>query len=374
RQDIGKTKGKGKVKAKSLSTSAIRKRLSRDTEKQLIQTTKELVSVLQFKLETYQARDQMRKKSKKLHELARQVAEEEMHALCDEQEKLKMDVERRELLKSWLVSWAHAQSPHESGPNYMEVTLLRDDDGRRRGCVHMTHRTHMMSQQAYPSKPFGNKVEDKTEVKMHLGQDDHGTCIKAYECHLQYTIFANYENVAKTWRMDLTDSTPILRLTFMEEIDEHIAYIFHEHTHLKQSRIGVIGVFRGYDGQDRITITQTGIVVDERCPFVQGETRSNGIQWVLFEHVTDLITIVRWSLLIYCPVNANGSLSLHEVAHSVHSPVSPFDSDEVIVERLCLVAERALNSIRDQFRKRCDRFKLESFTMGTRDPLFNVDD
>ncbi|KAH9076847.1 hypothetical protein Ae201684P_010778 [Aphanomyces euteiches] len=75
----------------------------------------------------------------------------------------------------------------------------------------------------------------------------------------------------------------------------------------------VAGVFLDHEN-DRITITQTGIALDKRFPFQDGENRTNGISWIVFQHVTDRLTLVRWSVLNFCPVNAKGALPLREVA------------------------------------------------------------
>ncbi|CAK4792895.1 unnamed protein product, partial [Aphanomyces euteiches] len=89
----------------------------------------------------------------------------------------------------------------------------------------------------------------------------------------------NYENVAKTWRFDYTESTTLYTVLMVEKMDEDILYSIQEHNELKLKRISVSGVFPGYPGQDRITITHAGIAVDERFPFGDGETRVNGFQW-----------------------------------------------------------------------------------------------
>ncbi|KAG9411111.1 hypothetical protein AC1031_022078 [Aphanomyces cochlioides] len=157
-------------------------------------------------------------------------------------------------------------------------------------------------------------------------------------------------------------------------MEDNILYIIQEHNALKLKRISVSGVFPGYPGQDRITVTHAGIAVDERYPFAEGETRSSGFQWTIFEHITDRLTLVRWSLLIFCPVNDQGSLSLHDTARNFGCPVSRFDSDEVLIERIRRVGVVSFEKFREQFRQRFDRFKLEAPTMGSRDQLFEEDE
>ncbi|KAG9411115.1 hypothetical protein AC1031_022079 [Aphanomyces cochlioides] len=91
---------------------------------------------------------------------------------------------------------------------------------------------------------------------------------------------------------------------------------------------------------------------------------------IIFEHVTDRLTLVRWSLLNYCSVKADGPLSLHELARSLHYPNNTIDSDEFIVERIRHASVLALAKIRDEFCEQSDRFKLESSSMGSCDELF----
>ncbi|KAG9411114.1 hypothetical protein AC1031_016763 [Aphanomyces cochlioides] len=273
-----------------------------------------------------------------------------------------------------VINWLFGLKIPPPARNYMDVTLRQDDQGRRSGCVYVTHRTFNMAQRAYPYKPFGDQVEDLIGVKMHLGEDEDGICILAFESHLQFTVCANYENVAKTWRFDYTERTPAFTVRMIEEMDDGILYIIQEHNHVKLRRISVSGVFPGYAGQNRITITHAGIAVDERFPFAASETRSNGFQWIIFEHVTDRMTLVRWSLLNFGHVNAHGRLSLRDTARSLCCPVNQYDSDDLIVERIRTVCESGLTDIRDQFCQRCDRLKLEPFSMGSRDHFFKIDE
>ncbi|CAK4274185.1 unnamed protein product [Aphanomyces euteiches] len=376
-QDKGKGRAKvpleGNESKKTLSMNilAIRQRNARDAAKQLNMTTAQMIKVMEKQVELLENDLMRRKQEVDPHFLATVLATAEILDFQETNKELKSMLENREKLMKWLAAWVETYKVHKGGPNYMEVTLLQDDNGRRRGSVYMTNRAHMMSQNANPYKPFGCRIEDDTKVTAHLGEDANGVCVQAFECHVIFTVEANYENVAKTWRFDQTESTPIFSVKSVEDMDHDILYMIHEHNELKRKRIAISGIFRGYEGQDRITITHTGIAVDERYPFTPGEVRSNGFQWVIFEHVTDRLTIVRWSLLNYCPVNVNGSLSLLETAQSLRCPVSQYDSEEAIIERMCRVSEQGLMKIRDQFRGRCKRFLLEPFTMGSRDKFFD---
>ncbi|CAK4670610.1 unnamed protein product [Aphanomyces euteiches] len=377
-QDKGKGKAKVSVegnertKVLSMNILAIRQRDSRETAKQLNLTTAQMIKVMQDQVAFLEQDLARRKQEADPYFLAAVLAKAEILEFEEKNKEYKSMIENREKLISWLAAWVDTYIIHKGGPNYMEVTLLQDDHGRRRGCAYMTNRTHIMSQNAYPYKPFGTCVEDKTDVKVHLGEDDNGVCIQAFESYAHFTIECNYENAAKAWRFDLTESTPAFSL--IEDIDEDTLYIIHELHHLKLKRISVSGVFPGYPGQDRITVTHAGIAVDERFPFAEGESRPSGFQWIIFEHVTDRLTLVRWSLLNFCPVNANGPLSLHETARSFNCPVNRFDSEELIIERIRHTAEMTINKFRDQFRQRSNRFQLEAPTMGSRDQLFEDDE
>ncbi|CAK4477981.1 unnamed protein product, partial [Aphanomyces euteiches] len=167
-----------------------------------------------------------------------------------------------------------------------------------------------------------------------------GTCIRAIEYHLQFTIFANFENVAKTWWFDLLEASPLVVSTVLDAIGEHIIYVSQEHSSLKYTRLCLAGIVMDEE-KDRITITQTGIATDDRFPFQDGESRSNGFQWVVFQHVTDNLTLVRWSLLNFCPVNAKGPLSLSEMARNLRCAVRPNDSKESILMKIHIAVEGA---------------------------------
>ncbi|CAK5235429.1 unnamed protein product [Aphanomyces euteiches] len=244
----------------------------------------------------------------------------------------------------------------------METILLPDDNGRRSGCYFMTNRAYNLSKQKYPPrKTYEEEVEDFLEVKIHLDEDDRETCIYAIESHVPFTVDANFENVAKTWWFDLVESNPLVEASVLERFEDHIMYLKHEYSSYKYRRLCVAGVFLDHD-EDRITITQTGIAIDEHFPFVQGESRANGNQWIVFQHVTDRLTIVRWTVVNFCPMNANGPLSLLEIALTSHCGAKPEDSEEVL-----LAVEKYLVGLRDQFLRRCSRFKLEPTTIPARD-------
>ncbi|CAK4626956.1 unnamed protein product [Aphanomyces euteiches] len=175
-------------------------------------------------------------------------------------------------------------------------------------------KAYNMSLKANEYIPKRKDVADDTKVKLHLGVDENGAqSVLAFECQIQFTIFANYENVAKTWWFDLLESAPLLQSTVVEKVGDHIVYVKQEHVDLNYRRLCLAAVFLDHE-KDRITITQTGIAMDDRFPFQGGESRSNGFQWIVFQHVTDNVTIVRWSILSFCPVNAKGPLSLRDMA------------------------------------------------------------
>ncbi|CAK4091803.1 unnamed protein product [Aphanomyces euteiches] len=231
-------------------------------EDELEEMNEELIQVMQDEVELLEKELERLKKGATPRSVAVATARAKIVAFEKTNQELKTMAEKREQLKAWLAAWVNTYIVQQSGPNYMEVTLLQDDYGRRRGCVGLTNRTHIMSQEAYPYKPFGNCVEDKIDVKVHLGEDEHGVCIKAFESNLLFTVEGNYATVAKMWRFDYTESTPVFTVKMTEKIDDEILYIIQEHE-LEAN----IGVWR--------------IALDERFPFVEGETRSSGFQWFL---------------------------------------------------------------------------------------------
>ncbi|CAK4182344.1 unnamed protein product [Aphanomyces euteiches] len=91
------------------------------------------------------------------------------------------------------------------------------------------------------------------------------------------------------------------------------------------------------------------------------------MQWIVFQHITDRLTLVRWTVMNFCPVNAYGPLSLSEVVKYMKYPVYPNDSEEMLLMKIRNGFEVILTGIRDLFRHRCSRFKLEPITLGSRD-------
>ncbi|CAK4116566.1 unnamed protein product, partial [Aphanomyces euteiches] len=157
----------------------------------------------------------------------------------------------------------------------------------------------------------------------------------------------------------------------VEKFGENIIYVKQELAGMQYKRLMVAGVFLD-EAKDRITITQTGIAFDERFPFTEGESRANGTQWVIFQHVTDRLTIVRWSTLNHCPVNANGPLSVEETALNMRISLTENESEESILAKIHSGCELVLMNLRDQFLRRCSRFKLEPITLGSRDFPLNI--
>ncbi|KAF0723172.1 hypothetical protein Ae201684_017793 [Aphanomyces euteiches] len=330
----GKRDANEATSTQSMSIAAVRQRNSRDTKKKLFQSWYDRIEDLEAHLAYF------KKKAPKTG--LRQ-------------------------LTVFLQDWLASQSPQKGRPSPMGTTLLPDDNGRRNGCYYMTNRAYNLSKQKYPPrKTYEEEVEDFIDVKIHLDEDDRGACVYATECHVQFTVDANFENVAKTWWFDLVESNPLVEASVIEKFEDHIKYVKHEYTRVKYRRLCVAGVFLDHD-EDRITITQTGIAIDERFPFVQGESRSNGIQWLVFQHVTDRLTIVRWSIVSFCPVSVNGPLSFFETALNSGCDVKPDDSEEVLLAKFQTAAEKFLEGARDQFLRRCSRFKLEPTTISARD-------
>ncbi|KAH9106319.1 hypothetical protein LEN26_014581 [Aphanomyces euteiches] len=254
---------------------------------------------------------------------------------------LREQVESRYRLIQSLCGW---RIPQQLYAGYVEVPSR------------MTLEAYNLSLEAERFSSKETQVDDDTQVKVHLGQD--GSCIQAIESHLQFTIFANFENVAKTWWFDLLESTPLVRSTIVESFDRRVLYVRQEYPQLKYNRMCVAGVFLDEE-KDRITITQTGIALGDRFPFQEGESRTAGFHWVVFHHVTDHVT----------PCHT-GSLSLREVAQNLRCTLTPNDSDEAIYLKIQNAAQRALDNFHDLFRQRCDRFKLEPFHIRSRNFSF----
>ncbi|CAK4535807.1 unnamed protein product, partial [Aphanomyces euteiches] len=330
----------------SMNIAAVRQRNSRDTKKQLIQSWQDRVEDLE-KFFAYYKRKEASKKRINEHRAAIRAAR--AHIMKTERINLELltRLEGRILLKRFLQDWLASQSPQKNRPSPMETTLLQDEKGRTSGSLYMTNRAFKMSNLEFPPELVHEDVEDYVEVKLHLDEDDHGTCIHAVECHVQFTIDANFENI-------------------VEKFKENIMYVSQEHTRAKVKRLTIAGAFMDEE-KDRITITQTGIALDERFPFVEGENRSNGMQWVVFQHITDRLTLVRWTIVNFCPVNANGPLSLSEVAEFLQYRVYPNDSEESLLVKIQSGFDNILTNLRDQFRHRCSRFKLEPTTLGSRE-------
>ncbi|CAK4644364.1 unnamed protein product, partial [Aphanomyces euteiches] len=70
---------------------------------------------------------------------------------------------------------------------------------------------------------------------------------------------------------------------------------------------------------------------------------------IVFQHVTDRLTIVHWSIVSFCPVSAKGPLSFFETALNAGCDVKPEDCEEVLLAKFQTAAENFLEGARDQF-------------------------
>ncbi|KAH9076481.1 hypothetical protein Ae201684P_010425 [Aphanomyces euteiches] len=244
-------------------------------------------------------------------------------------------------LKHFLQVWLDSHVQHRPSP--METILLSDENDRRNGSFYMTNRSaYTMSKMECPPESLRKLGQDSLQVTLHLDQDDDGTCIHATECHIQFPIDASKEYAY----LSINQGVNIQLTTFLD---------------CREFKwLCVAGVFLD-DENNRITITQTAIALDDRFPLVEVESRSNGFQW---SRITDRLTVVRWSILNFCPVNADGPISLREYAEKLRCNVNPKDSEEALCAKIQSGLEQALGNLRDQFRS---RFKLEPTTMGSRD-------
>ncbi|CAK4898726.1 unnamed protein product, partial [Aphanomyces euteiches] len=102
---------------------------------------------------------------------------------------------RARLIQS-LTGWT---IPQQLSQGYIEIRLANAQGSRQSGVDWLTKKPYHMSLQAEPFDSEQRPVEDDIKVKVHVGDDDNGTFIHAIEYRLQFTIFANFENVAKTW-------------------------------------------------------------------------------------------------------------------------------------------------------------------------------
>ncbi|KAG9411139.1 hypothetical protein AC1031_016790 [Aphanomyces cochlioides] len=210
----GKRESNEATSTQSMSIAAVRQRNSRDTKKKLHQSWHDRIKDLEEHLKFLKEKKAERKERVDNYILAVAVAQSHIESAQRKNKRLKMTVQGREEIKSFLFNWVLTQFPQKSiqgRPCPIETTLLPDDNGRKNGSIHMTNRGLQMSKQFYPDEAFKSAVKDDIKVKVHVGDDGDGTCIHAIEYHLQFTIFANFENVAKTWWFDLSESTPLLR-------------------------------------------------------------------------------------------------------------------------------------------------------------------
>ncbi|KAG9411146.1 hypothetical protein AC1031_016796 [Aphanomyces cochlioides] len=313
----------------SMSIAAIRQRESRESKKQLTQSYYDRVKDLDMFVAYFKAKEAQKKRIDPYRVVVRAAS---AHILKTERINLELmtRLEGRIQLKIFLQDWLESQAPQKGRPSPMETILLPDDNGRRSGCLHMTSRAYSLSQEEFPPREtLEEEVQDFVDVKIHLDEDG----ISALEGHVQFTVDANFENVAKTWWFGIIESTPLLHSTIVEKFGENIIYVKQELAGMQYKRLMVAGVFLD-EAKDRITITQTGIAFDERFPFTEGESRADGTQWVIFQHVTDRLTIVRWSTLNHCPVNANDPLSVEETALNMRISLKENESEESILAKI----------------------------------------
>ncbi|KAF0696321.1 Aste57867_12918 [Aphanomyces stellatus] len=291
----------------------LRKRKYRDERRAKIKCLEQELLRLQTELAQVQAHPTTRKARISPFALAAQVLQKHNQAL-------QTHVQDQRHLVKLMAAWVASQVPTAGIPSaasWLHSTLVADPVTRRHGFEWLSERAYHMGlqQQASAGHPIFGGVHDGVRFNMHTSNSDDGLTIAGMETNLQFTFFAPFQRCAHMlWGM-LKDNwlvgTPVISShQDAERVDDRLVYFSGANERLGTSMRRILGMFKD---SHRVVITYVMIADDERFPLKDGEIRSHGYGWTIFEHVDDDITLMRHSHVQFTPKTTNGVANLEEI-------------------------------------------------------------
>ncbi|CAK4623018.1 hypothetical protein LEN26_011686 [Aphanomyces euteiches] len=312
-------------------------RLARRNE---METLRRKVVTLGKKLEKLQT-DPNRPLAASPYAMATQVLMKNHDALRKETQEAYRIVRR---LHPWVVSQVVAT---ETSQAYIHATLVSEAVTRRYSLAWISERVLNTALAAVHRADIAPWEDDYVHVRVRGSSDDRRS-LEAIDVQSKFVVFANMETVvAAYWNMFST-SSPMHTSTVIEAVDDDLMYIAQVY-HVSKSKQFYIARRFHYD--DRVIITQTAVPMDEKFPMTQDECRASGFGWVVFEPVSDSVTLCRRISHFTAPRSMEGPVSLPEMAGMLYQPQT---SPQSMITRCQQVFESVLVDQRNYIRRACE--------------------
>ncbi|CAK5215513.1 unnamed protein product [Aphanomyces euteiches] len=230
-----------------------------------------------------------------------------------------------------LSNWVFAHYPHEGlqpKPTMMETTLLGHDECRSFGQKWLCEKALNMALSSHPLPALLGRVDDNIVSWPHLGEDETGTSLEAFQLHSQFSVMGDFNDVA-IWGT-YVNSTPQINIEIVDKIQDELVYFTVSYGPLKSKVLNLAGVFRL---KHRIVITFTAIAYDERFPMIDGDARTHGFGWTILDEMGEGVTLCRQSQLLYTPVSKHRRLNLEQIGDLVHCQLRPGEPRENIIAK-----------------------------------------
>ncbi|KAF0695918.1 Aste57867_13293 [Aphanomyces stellatus] len=239
----------------------------------------------------------------------------------------------------------HAPLYHQMRPLGTQLTLLANPVARREGFLWICQRVYHTATRAFPPQERpGCNIDGAMRFQMHTcDDDDDGVSIAAMDLQIQAMFHANYKELANgLWRRLVQDtfmkSRVIVSSEVVEPVNPNILYTHGVYSGTGSTARRILSIFVE---PTRIIITICLVAEDEQYPLADGELRTHGFGWIIFEQMTDCTTLVRYSLLHLAPISNHGKAPLERVGRMFGQPVdSIVENRNAHIERIGQVAEK----------------------------------
>ncbi|KAF0719811.1 Aste57867_778 [Aphanomyces stellatus] len=260
---------------------------------------------------------------------------------------LREAVQRRHHFSRMLYLWVVSQHPQATPtprPSWLHSTLLADPVGRRHGFEWLCQKVYHNARQGFPRNPFGNSVADEMRFTMHTTEDDDidgSPTILAMEMQYQLTAFGHFKHVAELfWRYVEGTSYAASSVVPCQAVDVVRDRLVYYHGVHPQTGTSLRRIMCTFEEENRVVMVFPKIQQDESYPLVEGELRTHGFGWVVFERVTDSITLFRHADLHLVPVATHGPATTEQIGQ-LYGVSSQGESETraVYIERIRSAAE-----------------------------------
>ncbi|KAH9089476.1 hypothetical protein LEN26_019136 [Aphanomyces euteiches] len=226
---------------------------------------------------------------------------------------------------------------------WMQSTLLAHPISRRQGIQWLSERVFHLACQAAPhSQTLDGHIYETLTLDVHLSDeiDDEGTSISALESRYKYTMYSDFESVAREYWNAVIESNAAISRELIERVDDRFIY-YHQRDHLKGANLLTVAGF--FKQQDRIVVTYCYLARDELFPPEENILLSPGFSWTVFEATRPDTTLVHNLSLYGTPSTRDGHvIPLERIGRFFGRPSFGIQHREAYIELVRASAERAL--------------------------------